>query len=249
MEMCSRIVSDPLAPHASRAAAVRAGDVAARLVAVRRRIEEAAARVGRSPRAVSLIAVTKGFDVEFARAAVAAGQVDLGESKAQELTAKREALGPGVRWHFVGRLQRNKVRDVVGVASVIHSVDRLPLAEEIVERAQGSARVQRVLVQVNVGDDPAKGGCAFDEARGLVAAVRSLPGIACEGLMTVPPLDTDPRPVFARLRALRDDLRTEYPEVQHLSMGMSNDVQVAVEEGATIVRLGEAVFGPRKKQA
>lgn len=247
--MCSPIVSDPSTSLATPAGAVRPGDVAARLAAVRQRIEEAAARVGRSPRAVLLVAVTKGVGVELAKAAVAAGQLDLGESKAQELTAKREALGAGVRWHFIGRLQRNKVRDVVGAVSVIHSVDRLSLAEEIAERAQRSARVQRVLVQVNAGDDPAKGGCALDEARGLVAAVRSLPSVACEGLMTIPPLEADPRPTFARLRALRDDLRSEFPEIQHLSMGMSNDVQVAVEEGATIVRLGEAVFGPRTKSA
>jgi len=212
-------------------------------------MDRAAVRIGRSPRAVSLVAVTKGFDAEVAKAAVAAGQLDLGESRAQELIAKRQALGPGVRWHFIGRLQRNKVRDVVGGVSLIHSVDRLRLAEEIADQAQRFGRVQRVLVQVNAGEDPAKGGCALEAARGLVAAVRSLPGIACEGLMTVPPMRTDPRPVFARLRALRDELRSDFPEVQHLSMGMSGDVQVAVEEGATIVRLGEAVFGARGSQA
>jgi pyridoxal phosphate enzyme (YggS family) len=173
------------------------------------------------------------------------GQADFGESRAQELRRRSKSIGPGVRWHFVGRLQRNKVRDVVGVASLIHSVGRLELAEAIAERARKGGRVQRVLVQVNVGDDPAKGGCAVDEAVGLVAKVRALDGIACEGLMTIPPLDTDPRPLYAMLRELRDDVRSRFPEVQHLSMGMSDDFEIAVEEGATIVRVGEAVFGPR----
>lgn len=236
-------------PTVSSASTPRPAEVAARLAAVHGRIDAAARRAGRSPRAITLLAVTKGVDAEAARAAVAAGQIDLGESKAQELTAKREALGPGVRWHFVGRLQRNKVRQVVGSVSLIHSVDRLPLAEAIAERARQGARVQRVLVQVNAGEDPAKGGCDVDEALGLVTAVRRLSGLACEGLMTIPPQDGDPRPVFARLRTLRDELRARFPEVQHLSMGMSGDVETAVEEGATIVRLGEAIFGPRDNQA
>jgi len=243
MEMCSPIVSDDSPTPAADAERV----VPARLAAVRRRIDEAARRAGRSPGAVSLVAVTKGFDAKVARAAVTAGQVDLGESRVQELVAKSRSLGRGVRWHFVGRLQRNKVRDVVGLVSLIHSVDRLPLAERIAEEVQArwSGRVQRLLVQVNAGEDPAKAGCRIDEAGELVAAIRNLPGVACEGLMTIPPLGTDPRPVFSRLRALRDELREKFPEVQHLSMGMSSDVEVAVEEGATVVRVGEAVFGPR----
>lgn len=235
--MRSSTVSPPPAPHP--------GEVSARLNEARRRIDAAAERSGRSPRAVSLVAVTKGFDVDVARAAVAAGQVDLAESRAQELMRKHHALGPGVRWHFIGRLQRNKVRDVVGAVSLIHSVDRLALAEAIAEHARRGTGMQRILVQVNAGEDPAKAGCAVDDAPGLVAAVRSLSGVACEGLMTMPAREGDPRPVFARLRRLRDELRTRFPEVQHLSMGMSADVETAVEEGATIVRLGEAVFGSR----
>ena len=226
-----------------------AGDVSARLEAARRRIRTAARRAGRRPGAVTLVAVTKGHGPDKARAALAAGQVDLGESRAQELASKRAAVGVGVRWHFVGRLQRNKVRDVVGAVSLIHSVDRLTLAERIAAEARRGGGVQRVLVQVNAGDDPAKAGCRLADAPRLVAAVRAMPGIACEGLMTIPPRDQDPRPVFARLRTLRDELRAEFPEVQHLSMGMSGDVEAAVEEGATIVRLGEALFGPRTTDA
>lgn len=243
--MCSPTVSDASdSPHPELQARVSSG-----LSAVRRRIEQAAERAGRSPRAIGLVAVSKGFPAEVARAAVAAGHIDLGESRAQELSAKAQALGSGVRWHFVGRLQRNKARDVVAAASLIHSVDRLSLAETIAGQMQSQGRVQRVLMQVNAGDDPAKGGCTLAEAPGLMAAVRALPGLACEGLMTIPPMGADPRPVFARLRALRDQLREEFPEVQHLSMGMSGDLEIAVEEGATIVRIGEAVFGPRAKTA
>ncbi|HUH07467.1 MAG TPA: YggS family pyridoxal phosphate-dependent enzyme [Egibacteraceae bacterium] len=224
-------------------------ELAERLALAQRRIAAAAERAGRSPHAVTLVAVTKGFDVDAVLAARALGQADFGESKAQELRRKAREAGAGVRWHFVGRLQRNKVKDVVGTASLIHSVDRLELANAIAERARKSGRVQRVLVQVNAGDDPAKGGCAVDEALALVARVRALDGTACEGLMGIPPLDADPRPVFATLRELRDDVRARFPEVQHLSMGMSSDFEVAVEEGATIVRLGEALFGPRPSAA
>lgn len=221
-------------------------DVAARLEDVRARIRRAAEEAGRSPHAITLVAVSKLFPPEAIQAARAAGQADFGESRAQELRRKSQSLGPGIRWHFVGQLQRNKVRDLVGVASLIHSVDRLELAEAIAERARREERVQRVLVQVNVGDDPAKGGCSIEDAPGLIAKVRTMGGIACEGLMTIPPLEADPRPMFALLRDLRDDVRTRFPEIQHLSMGMTNDFEVAVSEGATIVRVGEGVFGPRQ---
>ena len=219
-------------------------DLGGRLAAVTRRVAAAATRAGRAPSSVTLVAVSKGFDASVITAARDAGQVDFGENRVQELKAKTTAV-PGVRWHFIGRLQRNKVRDVVGVASLIHSVDRLELAQDLAARADATSRVQRILVQVNAGDDPAKAGCALADAPALVEQVRALPGVACEGLMTIPALDADPRPAFARLHDLRNDLRQDFPEVQHLSMGMSNDFEVAVEEGATIVRVGQAVFGPR----
>ncbi|MGH8903658.1 MAG: YggS family pyridoxal phosphate-dependent enzyme [Egibacteraceae bacterium] len=221
-----------------------AGRVAARLDTVRRRVADAAARVGRSPRSVTIVAVSKSFGVEHVRWAQQAGQVDFGESRAQEL--ERKALvAQGVRWHFIGRLQGNKVRDVVGLAGLIHSVDRIELVQAIAERARRTRRIQQVLVQVNVGNDPAKGGCNPDDVFTLLTAIRQLDGIACQGLMTIPPLEGDPRPVFRRLAQFRDEVRTVWAEVQHLSMGMSGDFEVAVEEGATIVRVGEAVFGPR----
>ena len=219
--------------------------VAARLADVRDRIAAAAQRAGRAPTAVTLVAVGKAFGPEHLAAARAAGQQDFGESRAQELTRKAAALGPGVRWHFVGRLQRNKVKDVVGLVSLIHSVDRLELAEALAQRARRTGKLQRVLVQVNVGDDPDKAGCAPEEAASFVAKVRGLEWLACEGLMTIPPLEADPRPMFATLRELRNSIRERFPEVQHLSMGMSHDFETAIAEGATIVRVGEAIFGPR----
>lgn len=226
-----------------------AAELSARLQQVWNRIAAAAERAGRAPHLLTLVAVSKTVEAATVAAARAAGQVDFGESRAQELAAKAPALAAAqvarVRWHFVGQLQRNKVRDVVGTASVIHSVDRLELAEEIAAVAQRAGRLQRVLVQVNAGEDPAKAGVTVADAPALVARIRALPYVACEGLMTIPPLDGDPRPVFRALATLRDDLRERFPEVQHLSMGMSGDFETAVEEGATMVRVGEAVFGPR----
>lgn len=229
--------------------------VAQRLSEVRERIADAARAAGRAPGSVTLVAVSKFFGAPHVLTAMRAGQVDFGESRAQELSAKAEAVrvspihdGRGakdVRWHFVGRLQRNKVAQVVGLACMVHSVDRLELAEALAARASSAGLLQRVLVQVNVGEDAAKAGVPVERAADLVARVRELPGLACEGLMTVPALGPDPRPAFAGLRRLRDQLRARFPEVGHLSMGMSSDIEAAVAEGATLVRVGQAVFGPR----
>lgn len=249
-------------PRPSAPAAI--GQLADRGAAVRARIAASAAAAGRSPAAITLVAVTKGFDAEVVRAARRHGLVDVGENRVQELRRKvaevdaADASSPaanaarpaasGLRWHFVGRLQRNKVADVVGLASLVHSVDRPELAQAIASRALAAGRVQRVLVQVNVGADPAKGGCAPGDALALVTAARGLDGIVCQGLATVPPLDSDPRPAFAELRALRDHIRTRCPEAVHLSMGMSADFEIAIAEGATILRLGTALFGARPSQ-
>ncbi len=229
--------------------------VAERLPAVRARIADACAQAGRRPGAVQLIGVTKTHPPAAARAAVSLDVVDLGENRVQELLAKMPHV-PGARWHLIGRLQRNKAKHVVGHGMLIHSVDRRSLAATLADRAAGDGVVQRILVQVNVGDDPAKGGCEVDEALDLVAYARDLPNLAVEGLMTIPPLppdDANPndeaRPHFARLRALRDDARSRWPEVVHLSMGMTADLEAAVAEGATMVRVGTALFGPRNPEA
>ncbi|MDQ4129842.1 MAG: YggS family pyridoxal phosphate-dependent enzyme, partial [Actinomycetota bacterium] len=185
--------------------------------------------------------------------------VDLSPDGAEEPPAgSGEPRGMGgrvVNWHLVGRLQRNKARDVVGRAVLVHSLDRTSLANELSRRAEQAGVVQRVLVQVNVAGDPAKSGCSPERVVGLVNHVRSRPNLVIEGLMTMPPLPApgdDPgeaaRPYFGRLRELRDKVREECPEVTHLSMGMSGDFKAAIEEGATIVRLGTALFGPRSDE-
>jgi PLP dependent protein len=225
--------------------------VAANLAAVRGRIATAAERAGRRAVDVQLIGVTKTHPPATCRAAVAAGLSDLGENRVQELLAKHPHV-PGARWHLIGRLQRNKAKDVVGRHLLVHSVDRRSLAKALSRRAADAGVVQRVLVQVNVGDDPAKGGCHVDETLDLVAYARDLPHLAVEGLMTVPPMPpegTDPataaQPHFATLRRLRDEARSRYPEVVHLSMGMSADLEAAVAEGASMIRIGTALFGAR----
>lgn len=220
--------------------------IAQRLGDVHARITAAAVRAGRDPQAVTLVAVAKTFESDAVAAARAAGQVDIGESRAQELSTKREELGDSVRWHFVGRLQRNKVADVVGAVALVHSLDRPALADALADRAQRLGIVQRTLLQVNVDDDETKAGCAPDEVLRLLARVRELPHLACLGLTTIPSMDADPRPAFAQLRALRDQAAERYPEVVELSMGMSGDFDTAVEEGATLVRVGEGVFGSRQ---
>lgn len=226
-------------------------EVAGRIDAARRRIDAACRAAGRLPADVRLIAVTKTHPPRLAAAAVAAGIADLGENRVQELVAKLPLVA-GARWHLVGRLQRNKVREVVGRQVLVHSLDRRSLADALSRRARDERVWSRVLVQVNVGDDPAKGGCSLDEVDDLVAYARDLPNVAVEGLMTIPPLPPEgvdanvaARPHFAVLRDARDRLRARFPEVTHLSMGMSADLEAAVAEGATMVRLGTALFGPR----
>jgi PLP dependent protein len=213
---------------------------------VRERMQAAADRSGRSLSGVTLVAVSKTVDDDAVRAVRDAGVRDFGESRAQALRDRQLADPPlGVRWHFVGRLQRNKADLVVGTATLIHSIDRMALAEAVAETAARTGGVQRVLVQVNVAGDPAKAGFAPDEAERAVARMREVPGISVQGLMTIPPLGEDPAPAFAALRDMRDRLRDRFPEVVHLSMGMTGDYETAIEHGATIVRVGTGLFGPR----
>jgi PLP dependent protein len=200
---------------------------------------------------VILIGVTKTHPPELCRMAVALGVADLAENRVQELVAKRPEVD-GARWHLVGQLQRNKVKELIGTHVLIHSVDRRSLVDELSKRAERAGVVQRILVQVNVGDDPAKGGCHLTETEALVAYARDRPNLAIEGLMTIPPMPAPgvdaaaaTRPLFAALREQRDALRARFPEVAHLSMGMSADLEAAVAEGATMVRIGTALFGPR----
>lgn len=229
-------------------------DIGARIADVRDRIDAACRRAGRDPADVTVVAVTKTHPADIVRAAVAAGATDIGESYVQELLDKIDVVD-GATWHLVGRLQSNKVKDVVGRVALVHSVDRRSVAQELSDRAGQAGVTQRVLVQVNVGDDPGKAGVAVADALDTVSSVRSLPHLSVEGFMTIPPLPppgedhvTTARPCFARLRELRDEAARRWPEVRHLSMGMSADFDAAVEEGATLVRLGTVLFGPRPDQ-
>ncbi|HKH26372.1 MAG TPA: YggS family pyridoxal phosphate-dependent enzyme [Acidimicrobiia bacterium] len=218
-------------------------DIAAAVDEVRARIAAAARSAGREPDAVRLVAATKTVPADRVAEAVALGVRDVGENRAQELLAKADALtgAPGpvaieVCWHFLGRLQRNKVRSLAGSVTWWQSVDREALGVAIARHAPGA----RVLVEVNLGGEPQKGGCAPTEAGRLVDALRGL-GLRVEGLMTIPPAGDDPRRWFAALRELGDDLG-----VDQLSMGMTDDYEAAVQEGATMVRVGRAIFGARR---
>jgi pyridoxal phosphate enzyme (YggS family) len=211
---------------------------ARRVEAVRERIAAAARRADRDPAGVTLVAATKTVAASLIAEVLAAGVTDIGENRAQELLAKAPDLAraPGPpRWHFVGRLQRNKVAGLAPWVSLWQSVDRAALGSAIARRAPGA----EVLVEVNVGDEVQKGGCAPAEAEALVDALR-YEGLAVQGLMTVHPQTGDPRRWFASLRALGARLG-----LRELSMGMSDDFDIAVEEGATMVRVGRALFGER----
>ncbi len=226
-------------------------DVRANLAAVQERIADAARRAGRREDAVLLVAVSKTVDVDRVRAAIAAGVPALGENRVQEAREKIAVIGRPRPWHLIGHLQTNKVRDALDCFDLIHSVDRLPLAEALSSRAAQAGRRADVLVQVNIGEEPQKGGIRSEDLRSGVEAMAALPGLRLRGLMTIPPIPRDPedsRPRYREMRKLLEagrgwGLGAEFAE---LSMGMSGDFEVGVEEGATIVRVGTAIFGPRE---
>jgi pyridoxal phosphate enzyme (YggS family) len=238
-----------------------AADLVARLDSVRARVAAAATRAGRDPAAVTVVGVTKRKGAELIVAAVRAGLRDLGESYVQEAVSKVPAVNGALeriggalpRWHFVGQLQRNKARDVVRLFDSVSSVDRERLGAELERRAEQEQRTLELLIQVNLSDEPQKGGILPDALPELLAASRAWSRLRVTGLMTIPAADDDPehsRPAFAQLRKLRDELRGS-PGGEHLeelSMGMTGDFEVAIEEGASIVRVGTAIFGPRSEQ-
>lgn len=225
--------------------------VDARLAAVQQRIAAAAARSGRDPASVRLVGVTKGVDAGRVRAAVAAGLRDAGENRVQEAVAKIRAVGPGPRWHLIGHLQRNKARLAAEHFEVIHAIDSPAIAaalDRALDRA-GAPRRVTVLIEVNVAGEPTKHGVSPSAAAALLEAVAACRHLTPVGLMTVAPIGSPEvvRPVFRSLRHLRDDLRSRFggEAFTELSMGMSDDFEVAVEEGATMVRIGRAIFGER----
>jgi len=230
-----------------------AGQIAANLESVRQRMAAAAARAGRDPHDVLLVAVSKTHPMAMIEAAAAAGQKDFGENRLEELWPKVEAARAArldVTWHFIGTIQSRKTEAAVGPWALIHSVDRAKIAERLSRDAAATGQVMPVLLEVNVSGEESKHGFAPADLLAAAPELAALPGIRIEGLMTMAPLVDDPeaaRPVFRALRELRDELAMRCPQAEwrHLSMGMTNDFEVAIEEGATIVRVGSAIFGIR----
>lgn len=234
-------------------------DLASRLAAIRARIADAARRAGRSSDSVTLMAVSKFHPASAIEEAYAAGQRFFGENRVQEAAEKKELLArllaapEPVRLELIGALQSNKVRKAVGAVSRIQSIDSAELAERVGRVAAETGRVMPVLIQVDLAGEATKAGVPEADLLAVLAALRGVPGILLEGLMAIPPFFEDPeevRPFFVRLRSLRDRaLAQGLLAGPHLSMGMSHDFEVAIEEGATIVRIGTAIFGERPARA
>ena len=220
---------------------------------VRERVRKACERSGRDPQGVCLIAVSKTFDVARVREVLEVGISDIGENFVQELRDKRAELNnPDIRWHFVGHLQSNKVKYIADFISLIHSTDHRSVAEEIDKRGARIGRLIDVLVEVNTTGERTKFGVLPESTIEFVKSLAHLRNLRVRGLMTMGPFLPDPedsRPAFRTLREFRDEVRNagiENVEMTELSMGMTNDFEVAIEEGATMVRIGTAIFGPRK---
>lgn len=223
-------------------------EIRTRARAVLEKISEHALKVGRHPDEVKLVAVTKSHPVETVLAAVEAGLRIFGENYAQELRQKAAALvSKNIEWHFIGRIQTNKLKYIVPLAEFIHSVWRIEELEEINRLAAKIGKVQKILIEVNVSGEESKAGLGPSKVAEILGCARNLNYVSVVGLMTMAPLveAEATRVFFRRLRELRDELRAQFPNLVELSMGMSNDFTVAVEEGSTMVRLGTALFGER----
>ena len=226
-------------------------DLRANLDAIRQRIAATCQDCGRDPATVRLVAVSKLQPATAVSAAAAAGQQIFGENYVQELLAKQEQVTAKVQWHFIGALQSNKVKYLQGKVGLIHSVDRLSLAQEISRQWGKAGEIADILIEVQLGDETSKAGVAVAELETLVRQIAQLPNLRIRGLMALPPYCDDPeavRPYFRRLRHLAQQLQElKLPGVsmEELSMGMSHDFTVAIEEGATLVRVGTAIFGAR----
>ena len=226
--------------------------VAENLSRVREQIAEAAAKSGRSADDVELVTITKTHPAEKVREAIEAGQTLFGESRVQEARAKIPELPSNIHWHFVGHLQKNKIRNALPLFEMIHSVDSLTLAQEVNRIADEEGLHGRVLFEVNVAGEGSKFGFAPDKLREQMEELLALPRLTILGLMTIPPMAEEAeasRKYFVQLRQLRDRLQTEFRvDLAQLSMGMTQDFPIAVEEGATLVRVGTAIFGQRSKK-
>lgn len=221
-------------------------DLAASIQNVRARIAAAAQRAGRDPGDITLVAVTKTVEPERIEQALAAGLTVLGESKVQEAKAKTPVVSSRARWHMIGHLQTNKARDAVALFELIHSVDSVKLAAELNKWAEHTGKTQSILLEVNVSGEASKFGLKPDALEAALEQINAMPRLEVQGLMTIAPFAEElekARPYFRKLRDLRDRLA-----LTHLSMGMTHDFEVAIEEGATLVRIGTAIFGERKKR-
>lgn len=227
-------------------------DLESNLNSVRKRIENAAAKTGRDSSEIKLVAVTKKVEPERVIKSINLGINTFGENYAQEFRDKFKVLEKEVdqeiKWHFIGQLQKNKIKYVMGKVELIHSLDSLSVAEEINKRAENMGITVPVLIEVDTGGEESKGGINPSKLEEFLKELRCLSSIDVQGLMTMPPYFDDPetaRPYFYRLRELRDSLLASFPKLNELSMGMSGDFEVAIEEGATIIRVGSAIFGER----
>jgi PLP dependent protein len=228
-------------------------DIAANCRMILERIGRAAARSGRDAGAVKLLAASKSQSAEKIRAAAAAGVRLFGENYVQEAAAKKATLSGAVEWHLIGHLQRNKAKAALELFDVIESLDSVELAHALDKEAGARGRIVRALVEVNLGGETSKSGVAVDRLAALLEAVATLKHVKVVGLMAVPPFSADAekaRPYFKDLRELRETVKTVNAinvDLKELSMGMSQDFEVAIEEGATLVRVGTALFGPRER--
>lgn len=218
----------------------RADEIRANFAAVESRIQAACVRAGRKREEVTLVAVTKTFPASDVELAIQSGATHVGENKVQEGRDKRPAVASPAQWHLIGHLQSNKAKDAVKLFDVVQSVDSLDLAVRIARIADAMRKRQQILLQVNIGNEEQKSGAWIDDVPSLVSRIQDLPSLDLRGLMAIPPAHDDPRFYFRELRALRD--AAGLPE---LSMGMTDDFEIAIEEGATIIRVGRAIFGSR----
>lgn len=227
-------------------------DVAANYRKILGRIREAAGKVGRDAREIKLLAAAKSQSIEAIHAALAAGATVIGENYVQEAQVKRQGIDAPVEWHMIGHLQRNKAKAAVEIFDVIESLDNYPLARHLDKEGAKRGLTVRTFVEVNLAGEESKGGIAKERVKSLLADIGTLSHVVVEGLMTVPPFRENPEEVrryfreLAELRAKLDDVRLPNVDLKELSMGMTHDYWVAVEEGATIVRIGTALFGPRR---
>jgi pyridoxal phosphate enzyme (YggS family) len=226
------------------------GTIKENLFKVKESIERAANKVGRNPKEIVLVVVTKTIEVELIRQAISAGASILGENYVQEARKKIEEIGhTGIQWHLIGHLQTNKAKYAVRIFDMVHSLDSINLAMELERRAAAENKVIDCLIEVNLSNESSKFGISKEKTLELAYAIKDLRNISLKGLMTMPPYFDDPelaRPFFISLRRLKEEIEDVGIPLTELSMGMSVDFEVAIEEGATMVRVGRAIFGERR---